>query len=471
MKRLVLVFLFISQFALSAESESGFLYRTVRNNTKVSLFYDARLDEYTYKRGSRSYRYPRFRYKDIFTKHMFEIPDADFEELKDILRKHASTQRSSKATPEEILGSGLKMLDQAQDIISPADSPCHPYQGAPKAQRIVYSQTKEQAKREDDLVLDTALADEGFFKMGKLTGTKLELMSCNDNPLHGALGAAGMTEFGEGIEGDDRGKTFCIKGDATLEFEKGSISFRRTSDGYGRLTSKPGKVYYYGGRAYQSEVYRDENGKRYQEFLSIDGYELEIVRKLGENDTYVKVIGRYKTMDDTSGLSKSLQESWHENMGAVEYAYVDHMDKKSGFEGYIELGRDFEVYSSDDIKVTATPSAGIQGSQLGETESFVSVAGEVKAVFLDDVGDKKFPSWEARAYIKRKQYLDSEDGTLKGVEITKRFAYDENNFIYLKAGIGEDEDRWSKSFGGEEMRRNGSLDFQHTLGIGFEHKF
>jgi len=471
MKRLLVIFLFLSQFTFAAESESGFLYRDVVNNKKVSLFYDAKRDEYTFKSFGKTYKYPRFQYKRMLTKHIFDMPRADYEKFKGVVGKHANTQKMSKATDEEILAAGFDMLKETSKIVSPNSEPCQPYRPAPESQRIVYNTTAQKAKRDNSLILKTALADEGFFTMGDLTGLKLELMSCNDNPLHGGLSSMGVTEWAEGIEGDDRGKTFCLKGDATLEFDKGSISFRRTTDGYGRLTSVPGNVYYMGGRAYQSHVFRDKDGKRFQEFLSIDGYELEIKREIGSDDTYVKVIGRYKTMDDESGLSSDIQEKWHQSMGKVEYNNIDHMEKNSGFEGYIELGKEFDVYSRDNLKITATPSAAIQGSQLGETESFVQVAGEVKAVFLDDVGDTKYPSWEARAYIQRKQYLDSEDGTIKGVEITKRYALNENNFMYIKAGIGQDEDRWSKAYGKEEMDRNGSLDFNHTLGIGFEHKF
>lgn len=471
MKRLLVFILFFSQVSFASGSESGYLYRDVVNNDKVSLFYDAKKDSYIFKVRGKNYTYDRFRYKSMFTRHMFDIPEADMNTLKDVVGKHANTQKMSKATDEEILAAGLDMLKRSEEIVSPATDPCNTYVSSPGQQKIRFSETPELKSRNDELVLDTALADEGFLKMGKLTGMKLEVMTCNDNPLHGALSGAGVTDWAEGIEGDDRGKTFCIKGGATLEFDKGEISVRKTSAGYGKLTSKPGNIYYYGGKAYQSQIYRDEDGKRFQEFLSIDGVEVELKRQLGSDDTYIKVIGRYKTMDDTSGFSKMLQEKWHDSLGAFEYNYVDHMDKKSGFEGYIELGKEFEVYGNDDLKITATPSAGIQASQLGDTESYVTVAGEVKAVFLDDVGDSKYPSWEARAYIRGKKYLDSEDGTIKGVEITKRFAVNEDNFIYLKAGIGQDEDRWSKYYGVEELERNGSMDFNHTLGLGFEHKF
>jgi hypothetical protein len=471
MKRLLVCFLFFSQITFAADSESGYLYRDVVNNQKVSLFYDAKRDMYSFKVRGKTYTYDRFRYKRMLDRHIFDIPEADMRKLKDVVGKHANTQKMSKATDEEILTAGLDMLKKSEEIISPNNDPCNPYVSAPGPQKIVFSESQEQKTRHDDLILDTALADEGFFKMGKLTGMKLELMTCNDNPLHGALGAAGVTEWAEGIEGDDRGKTFCIKGGATLKFDKGEISVRKTSDGYGKLVTQPGNIYYMGGKAYQSQIYRDKDGKRFQEFLSIDGIEVEIKRQLGSDDAYVKVIGRYKTMDDTSGLSKKLQESWHENVGAVQYSYVDHMDKKAGFEGYIEFGKNFEVYSQGDTRVTATPSAGIQGSQLGDTESYVTVAGEVKAVFLDDIEGKKFPSWEARAYIRQKKYLDSADGTIKGVELTKRFAVTDKDFIYIKGGIGQDEDRWSKYYGVEELERNGSLDFEHTIGIGFEHNF
>lgn len=472
MKKILLLSVFLCQFTF-AESSSGFLFLGEVEGKPSSLFYNDKNDEYSYKVRGKTYRYPRRAYKRMLDRHIFDLPSEDHDKLKKIVKNHANTQKLSKATDEEVLEAGLEMLKISNNIVSPQRDPCERYTEAPGDNTFKFSESDEQKKRNDDIIISTALADEGFLKMGDVTGTKLELMTCNDNPLHGGLSSTGITTHAKGIEGDDRGKTFCIKGGVTLEFEKGEISIRKFSDGYSKLSNVPGDLYYFRGQAYQSYRNYDKDGKRYQEFLNIDGVEIELKKQLGEDDIYVKLIARHKTMSDSSGLAKSIQQGWHESLGKVEYSYIDHMKDKKGFEGYIELGKEFDVYSTTNTRVTATTSASVQGSQLGETESFVQVAGEVKAVFLDNVGEngKRFPDWEARVYIKQKKYLDSEDGTIKGVELTKRFAVNENNFIYIKAGVGQDEDRWAKYYGVEEMNRNGRLDYNHTLGLGYEFKF
>jgi hypothetical protein len=256
---------------------------------------------------------------------------------------------------------------------------------------------------------------------------------------------------------------------ARLDYELGTISFRQYSDLYGRLAPQ----IKFNGNGLPTTIYYDEEGKVYSESLVVEGYEFEVVRKF-EGGTYIKLIGRSKTINDTEGIALGLQDKWHESADTVLYNYIDHIKKQTGYEGYLELGNEFELYSSEDTRITSTISSGQNLSSLGREHTFIQARGEVQVDFMDQTeSGVRFPSWQTKIFVQGRRYADNEDATLKGLEVTKRFSLDDDakQFIYLKAGVMQGDDRLSREFGQAEIENRGRLDYQSNFGIGYEYKF
>lgn len=464
-------FIFIFCFA-SWASESGYLYNlSDKNRDNISIFYDFSSNKYIVKNILGEFTYDRRNFERMLSTHESTIPFDDRLKVRKAVTEHAKVTIASNPSLEEVVDFNIISLKNINSYLETKISDC--YDSTSPRDGISLNINKENEQSLTNLQLE----NEGFVLLGKLESVKLELLSSNDNPLHGALGAAGITSWASGIEGDDRGKTFGYDLSATAKFEKGEVSVRKTSTGYGRLKPKDGNKYMYNGQVYTSKIYNDEDGKRYQEFLSIDSTEIEIKRLIGQNDIYLKVIGRQKVMDDTSGDSKDIQTKWHKSTkdsikdGGIEYHYLDYMKKRSGVEAYVEVEKQVKLFSSNDLDISSSTYAGVQTSELGSSERFAKVGGEVKVVFNDNQESKKFPSWEVRMYAQAKRYDDKETGHLLGASVAKNFSITKNSVVYIKAGVDYNHDRYSVEYGQEEIKRHGRLDIDHQLGIGFEYKF
>jgi len=308
--------------------------------------------------------------------------------------------------------------------------------------------------------------------MGEILGVGYELNSSNDNFLHGGGIALGITKFNHGIDGDDRGKTFGLVNKINLEFEKGNISLKNTTQGYGRVKPQRRTVYTYNGTPIEQIVSYDDQGKYYQEFLTIDGLELEVKRELGSSDFYVKVIGKREVFDDNNGLAKKIQEGWHSmDKRNIQYHYVDYKEKTIRYSGFTELGRNFTIKETDKYKVSSDLAAGAQFSNEREGQ-YVSARGDLKVEWKGTTDEgKSFASWEGRVYWDGKVYRDKEKDQNYGIEVTKRWSVSKNGFIYLQAAVAQEDERYAREYGAKEISNKGHLDMQHKLGIGFEYKF
>lgn len=454
----------------SYANESGYIYNSLSKSNDNSIYYNHDSNQYIVKNELGEFKYERRNFKRMLANHISTFEEGDRQDIERIVTEHAQISIVSKPNIEEVLSTQLEILNHVDDYLSANKSDCYENKGIPKDG--ISLDIEDTSK-----LVDMEMESEGFIGLGKLKAFKLDLITNNDNPLHGALGAAGVTTWAEGIEGDDRGLTFGYGASASAEFEKGELTLRKTSKGYGRLKPQEGNRYFYNGEVYTSTVYNDEDGKRYQEFLSIDSTEIEIKRAIGSNETYIKVIGRQKTMDDTTGDSKSVQEAWHDSTdgfkdNAVQYHYLDYMEKRSGVEAYVEVGKKINLYDKNDVEISSTPYVGVQASSLGDSERMIQAGGDLKVVFNGkDQTNQKFPSWEVRLYGEAKKYADDESGYIAGASVTKRFKTSTNSNFYIKAGADYNHDRYSVAYGKEELDRHGRLDIDHQLGIGFEYRF
>ena len=48
-----------------------------------------------------------------------------------------------------------------------------------------------------------------------------------------------------------------------------------------------------------------------QEFLNVNGLELEIKKDIFSGEAYVKVVGGQKEISDADGIAGSIQNGWH----------------------------------------------------------------------------------------------------------------------------------------------------------------
>ena len=440
----------------------------------LTISYNEKLAEYHLDTVAGEKRvYPRHRYTQLITdlQSLFAINDVDLEQS---LTNHALLKRLEAPTSEEILEQGFKAQSLALDIMSLSTAPCggegRELKGPSRYSLFLAPKESFQLSHQ---IIEQDLAEDGFFPLGKLTGMKVEISSSNDNPLHGGTQALGLTEHNEGIDGDDRGKTFGIGGELAFEFEEGELVIRRTSTGFGKLKPQ-GSKYILNGKEYETFYKKDADGKTYQEFMSVDGLELEIRKELGYKDVYVRVSGKYETTNDQSGLSKVLQEKWHamqEKHGTVQYHYLNHTRKETHYEAGVALGRDFIVVEGDGYMVRSDASLGL-GLSTHRNFSNVSTAMDIRIQSFDGSDkDNRYPGLEARVYAGVKAHRDREVDRMFGAEITGRVQVSKNGFLYMRMGIAHEDDRYSRIYGQEEYQRHGRFDFQHHLAVGYEFRF
>ncbi len=402
---------------------------------------------------------------------LYDINDGELEQS---LTNHALLKRLEAPTSEEILEQGFKAQSLALDIMSLSTAPCggegRELKGPSRYSLFLPPQESFQLSHQ---IIEQDLAEDGFFPLGKLTGMKVDLFSSNDNLWHGGPQAIGLTEYNEGIDGDDRGKTFGIGGELAFEFEEGELILRKTSTGYGSLKPQ-GMKYILGGKEYETFFKKDAEGRHYQEFISVDGLELEIRKELGFKDIYVRVSGKYETVDDQTGLSKELQEKWHamqKQHGTIQYNYLDHTRKETHYEAGVALGRDFIIIEGDGYMVRSDASLGL-GLSNKRNFSNVSTAMDIRIQSFDGSDkDNRYPGLEARVYAGVKAHRDHQVDRMFGAEITGRVQVSKNGFLFMRMGVAHEDDRYSRIYGQEEYQRHGRFDFQHHLGAGFEFRF
>lgn len=484
--------LFINFFA-HAESASGkrksddkndkrehfVIYNNPKNmiSKGVVLSYSETSDEYTFIIRGKAYRYPRDEYKRMLKRHMFDVNSEDYEQLEKTVAKHAAIYRVQNPSERELLEEAFQVRDYALGQVEARTGDCDPNaaqnQKDPSYTNVVYSADAAKIEEDNEKIIEAALANRGFFPLGELSGMKIEIMTSNDNFLHGALSenGLGLTQSGKGIEGDDRGKTFGIQGEVALDFTEGGIAIRKYAKGYGKKVPQAEEIKI-GQQVFKTQFKdKDGSGRYYQEFLSIDGVEFEVVKSFPAHNVYLKFIGRREVLDDQSGLAKTMQENWHKN-ASVKYNYLDHRDRETRYSAEIGVGKSFDLVKNENYSVSTSLEATRNFSTYGSSDQYYRVKGDLKAVYLDENSKgEKFPSWEARFYVEGKAYDDKEVDHSYGVEVTKRFNVTDNGYLYIKGGVAHEDDRYSRQYADEEMRRKGRLDLQHYIGAGFEYRF
>lgn len=485
-ERFILFFLvgLIAQLTFAEEfilyqRNTGAIKKVIHKGSAV-LTYDEDKDEYTFEIKKKKYTYPRDEYKKMLKRHMFEISSEDYAKLEEVVAKHAQVYRLQNPSERELLEDAFNLKDYALSQVEARTGDCNPdspeNKKDPSLSTILYAADDVNSDKVNEEIIENKLREEGFLPLGELVGLKVEIMTSNDNPLHGILGenGLGVTNYGKGIEGDDRGKTFGIGSQVALDFTEGEISLRQYSNGYGRKAPQA-EIIKIGDQTYTTNwKSSDANGRLYQEFLSIDGLELEVVKSFPGKNVFVKLIGRREVLDDEGGLAQTIQKNWHKSTGSdnVQYNYVDHRDKDTRYSAEFGVGRNFNFVERNNYAITGSLEASRNISTDGNRDEYYRARGDIKAVYLSENSkNERFPSWEARFFLEGQAYDDDVVDHRYGIEITKRFSISENGYFYIKGGVSHDDDRYSRDYSAEEKKRNGRLDLQHYLGAGFEYRF
>lgn len=192
---------------------------------------------------------------------------------------------------------------------------------------------------------------QGPMSLGKLISVSAKLNTLNDNPLHGGAMAMGLTEFNEGLEGDDRGLTFGMNQELKAEFENGSISLAFFSNLYSRLSARQD------GNRFTS--YDSETGHYFAENLVHEGITVSF-EKNQENGYFMRLEGEISRIDDLKGLALDAQEMWHDQWEANTIIYERLYGKGSLTANY--YGFDASIYHNQD-----TNSARVTGFETGYT--------------------------------------------------------------------------------------------------------
>lgn len=311
-----------------------------------------------------------------------------------------------------------------------------------------------------------------FFNLGEIVAISMKVDTTNDNPLHGALSGLGITEFGEGIEGDDRGFTFGMTADAKIEFEEGSVAFQFFSNLYSRLAVQEvdGKM----------SLFDPESGHVFTENLNHEGIRVSFIKDLN-NKYFMRLEGEYSTIDDVSGLALDTQTMWHEGWEAntIVYDHIDHFNKRSIVSTTLGIGRKFQFYNNEDFKLSATVESGIGFSNIGNVandynQTVRTSAGRLGAPTKMEGVDNLSAYASGNASVEYHGFdttiygtQDTNETKVYGIDSGYTFNKGGNHEVRLFIGLSHDENAFTDLYGNDV--NNSKL--THHIGVGYRLNF
>lgn len=457
----------------------------IYNGEGKKVFYRPKDDTYHFSSPQRSIATQRHYYQDFKQEIRPYISNAQWERVSKRIDNHYKLQRISNPSAEEMLEEAfasrdlsLALIDQGQ--ISPCAQDLNNKKFLQGPTRYQIELSDKQAEALDKAVKEKLIRENTFMGLGELTGLEVKLETGNDNFLVGATTAIGLTENAKGIEGDDRGKTMNQDLSLAFIFDKGEIKLGTSATGYGKLVGleKQGQVKMAGksyGVSQKEYEYQDEEGKYYQNFLSVDGIVLEVRKNLefgkdtieDEEQLYVRVVGRIEDFDDQSGLGKEIQEKWHKAFSdlsdaSVEYNYQDHMKAYTRYSAKIELGEDEVIKATNDYEVSMDKGVGVQFSNRDSGQQ-VNMRASLKIATADGGENNRYPTWEGRISLEAGVDRNREEFVYSGAEVTRRFNFSDKSSLAISAGMSYEDDPLARSYSSEELEDNGGqLDIYHT---------
>lgn len=440
--------------------------------------------------------------EQVFKISVDEKLSDSYQKLKDAYLSHSENKTTDEAYLKEMVLSQLENdlkfryigdeamisrgLKEFESLITGPTANCEEKVEAPEVTPFVDLSLKQETR--DELIRkmsDLKMREEGFINLGEFKSLSVDLRTDNDNLLSGVgkmISGAKPGAPREWWEGDDRGYTFGESLELKFDFKDGHVRAKQYTEGYSILSSVLEKVTVCdnNGNCKDTQVVRkrDSENKRYQNFLTIDGLELEIRKNFVNNDFYVKLGGSVERLTDSdTGLAQRIQTAWHklkEKQGTVQYHNLDHM--QDGYRGQIISGIGLE--KSHQVANWASVKGAIEGSIQGSTDglenSFVALRAEmsVDSNQLLRKDSSKPPLAEAKFYAQGRQYGDNKTYVQAGVTLYGNiYSDEEGNIVSLYAGTEKFDNPSSRRYGVAEVKERQRADLNHILGIKFQGKF
>lgn len=458
----------------------------------------------TYLNFNSSYKLQCPSEEKVFHLYPNEELGKNYQSLKKLYLTHSKNRKEDEAILQSIVLGHLEdelrfkyiddewmiadLLKQFESLTGQENEDCEEYVTL-KQEVVPFVDLSIGQKEQDEMVRqmsDEKMEKEGFFSLGKLQKMTIDLQTDNDNLLHGGAQLIVKMDKKKELpswEGDDRGYTFGEALSLNFEFDEGQIKARQYTEGYSSLASviKNVEVCDGPGKCRQQQVItkRDEQNKRYQTFLTIDGVELELRRNHINGDIYVKMGGSLEHLTDSNkGLAQTLQTSWHklkEKQGTVQYHNLDHMADRWRAQINTGLGIEKSYNLTNWLSVRGAIEGSIQGSTDGLNNSFVALRTEV-SVNSNQLFRKEdsslLPVLEAKFYADKKFYGDKQNYVQMGVTFYGTVYSDKSgNILYLYAGAEQLDRPMIRKYGGAEIASKQRADLNHIVGIKYQKKF
>ena len=431
----------------------------------IKVYYHTDSDTYEVGRSLPGKKYKRLQYERLIKSESITIHPEKNEDFKNTISEHA--QHKVLPNLEKRILKNAKVLvkvdedDSAEDRSSLRDEYIH------------------YERKVIDAVNRAYAAIEGYVPLGDLLSFRVDITNENDNAYNGLLAFAGVTEYGENIEGDDRGDTFSIEGELEAVFDAGTIILRKRSKEFARLSDTEeiplrDRKKVSSAAGYVVYGHQSKDGKIHIDALTIDNIEIEFKKLNNTNEHFVRITSRYKTMKDQGGLAQNIQDSYHKALKTVMnkfivYEYNDHLEDQRGFEIEGEYQRYFNLYSEKELSIDTYVNTGINLSTIANSESFASLGAGVRVRFSKDQDFTKRSGFQASIFHQEKLYFDGYKGSQTGLEVL--YGYDlESCTFYTNYQMQYNNDRYQNEYGVEEIARHGRLEANHVFGVGADCK-
>jgi hypothetical protein len=335
-------------------------------------------------------------------------------------------------------------------------------------------------------LIDKKMAEEGFFDLGKFKSVKMTLTTYNDNMFHGGAqmftpGFENRTEL-PWWEGDDRGLTFAADVDVTLGFEKGSVSATGYTRGYSELSKfAVGEVEVCPmlNNCHKEAIYAiyDAEGKRYQNFVTVEGVEMALRINKMNNQIYLKFNGGVERVTDTlSGVAAKIQQEWHaaaKDQGMIQYHNLDHRADEVRVQAGLQVGTEKVVELTNWLAVRSAIAGKVQVSNAAENTYVgveASVAVDTGRLWRNDL--KSDPALGANLHGKKTLNADGNNYDTVGVKVYGNIYSDaQGNVISFFTGADLIDDPQTKAYSHGEMGPRHRVDIIYSYGLSWQKKW
>lgn len=393
-----------------------------------------------------------------------------------ILKKYEDELKFKVPSESELIVKGLDDFNKAVTIIDQEETDCS--ESKPEAVPFIEVKLDQSSTAQlKDMLVEEKMKGDGFLKLGKFKSFTLNLNTLNDNALHGG-GRLFIKNQKAGLpwwEGDDRGFTFGEDLELKFDYENGSILAKQYSKGYSKLTNVTEEVElcdYLGNCNKHTFIqYYDDEGKRYQNFLSVDGLMIEVRKDMVNNDYYIKVgASTERLTDSASGISQAIQTEWHKMKGGtlqIQYNNLPFKRDESRQNAHIAAGIEKAQHFSW-LTIKEALEGKVQASTAEKENSYVELTASVSVdsgtLFNRKSGEA--PLLEAKLSGSTQRYGTSDDYSQMGLRFAANLISDKSgNIISIYTSAEKFDNPFTKEFSSYEEEWRGRTDIIWGYGV------